>query len=61
MSEARPSRARRHDRRLASVSGPACDRSLGRGGLAERHIDLGEGLGGSLQTSLTHAPSREVA
>ena len=57
MSEAMPSRARRRDQRLASVSGPACGRSLGRGGLArsparhprwgalaERHIELGEGL-----------------
>jgi len=44
MSEVGPSRARRHHHRLASVSGPACGTSLGRGGLAERHVDLGEGL-----------------
>ena len=56
MFEARPSRARRRDQRLASVSGPACGRSLGRGGLAgpparqprwgalaERQIDVGDG------------------
>ena len=46
MSEARPSRARRHEHRIASVSGPTDDRSLERGGLAERHIDPGGDIKG---------------